>query len=89
VCFSRPIGIASSATGNKLSADEQLRADRFRFEQHRQHFIIGRGVLRAILGRYMNIEPSHSGGDNPLKRLAALAIHPLEFSKNRCLLTGY
>jgi len=41
-----------------LSADEQLRADRFRFEQHRQHFIIGRGVLRAILGRYMNIEPS-------------------------------
>lgn len=41
-----------------LSADEQLRADRFRFEQHRQHFIIGRGVLRAILGRYMDIEPS-------------------------------
>ncbi|MBR8838429.1 MAG: 4'-phosphopantetheinyl transferase superfamily protein [Stigonema ocellatum SAG 48.90 = DSM 106950] len=41
-----------------LSQDEQLRADRFRFEKHRQRFIIGRGVLRAILGRYMNIEPS-------------------------------
>ena len=40
-----------------LSVDEQLRADRFRFEQHRQHFIVARGVLRAILGRYMDIEP--------------------------------
>ncbi len=43
-----------------LSADEQLRADRFRFEQHRQHFIVGRGVLRAILGRYMDISPSQA-----------------------------
>lgn len=41
-----------------LSADEQLRAERFRFEQHRQHCIIGRGVLRAILSRYIHIEPS-------------------------------
>lgn len=41
-----------------LSPDEHLRANRFRFEQHRQRFIIGRGVLRAIMGRYMNVEPS-------------------------------
>jgi hypothetical protein len=29
-----------------------------------------------------------SGGDNRLKRLVELAIHPLESSKNHCLLTG-
>jgi hypothetical protein len=29
-----------------------------------------------------------SGGDNPLKRLVELAIHPVEFSKNNHLLTG-
>lgn len=40
-----------------LSADEQLRADRFYFEQHRQRFMVGRGILRTILGRYLGIEP--------------------------------
>ena len=29
-----------------------------------------------------------SGGDNPLKRLAELAFHPVESSKNSSLLTG-
>ncbi|MGQ4646377.1 4'-phosphopantetheinyl transferase superfamily protein [Lyngbya aestuarii] len=41
-----------------LSADEQQRANRFRFEQHRKHFIAGRGFLRAILSRYLNLEPT-------------------------------
>ena len=40
-----------------LSSDEQVRAKRFHFEQHRQHFIAGRGILRTILGRYLDIEP--------------------------------
>lgn len=40
-----------------LSSDEQSRAERFYFEQHRQHFIAGRGMLRTILGRYLGIEP--------------------------------
>ncbi|MEW6731152.1 MAG: 4'-phosphopantetheinyl transferase superfamily protein [Acidobacteriota bacterium] len=40
-----------------LSADEQSRADRFYFERDRDHFIIGRGVLRTLLGYYLGIKP--------------------------------
>jgi len=39
-----------------LSADEQMRAERF--EQDRKHFIIARGLLRTILASYVDIEPS-------------------------------
>ncbi|MCV3215543.1 4'-phosphopantetheinyl transferase superfamily protein [Plectonema radiosum NIES-515] len=46
-----------------LSSDEQVRAKRFHFEQHRQHFIAGRGILRTILGRYLGIEPQALGFD--------------------------
>jgi|SRR5215470_16518991 len=35
-----------------LSADEQERAARFRLAQHRDAFIVARGCLRLLLGRY-------------------------------------
>lgn len=41
-----------------LTPDEQERAARFRFQRDRDHFIVARGVLRAILGRYLGVEPS-------------------------------
>lgn len=41
-----------------LSSDEQQRAKRFYFDRDRQRFIIGRGLLRTILGRYLGLEPS-------------------------------
>ena len=40
-----------------LSADEQARAERFHFEVHRHRFIIGRGLLRWLNGRYLQIPP--------------------------------
>jgi len=42
---------------HNLAADELARAERFHFEKDREHFIVARGVLRAILGRYLNRAP--------------------------------
>lgn len=39
-----------------LSADEQERADHFRFVQDQQRFIVARGLLRAVLGLYLGVE---------------------------------
>ena len=41
-----------------LSEDEQARADRFHFEKDRRHFIVARGFLRQLLGRYLEIAPA-------------------------------
>jgi len=40
-----------------LAGDERARADRFYFEKDRQHFIVARGLLRILLGRYLNKQP--------------------------------
>ena len=41
-----------------LSLDERMRAERFHFEKHRKRFIVGRAILRTILGYYLSVEPS-------------------------------
>lgn len=41
-----------------LGADERERAARFYFDHVRRSFIITRGVLRCLLGRYLGTEPS-------------------------------
>jgi 4'-phosphopantetheinyl transferase len=44
-----------------LSADELHRAARFHFPRDRRRFIVARGVLRDILGRYLGVHPSALG----------------------------
>ena len=41
-----------------LSDDEAGRAMRFVFEKDRNHFIVGRGLLRSLLGSYLDLEPA-------------------------------
>jgi 4'-phosphopantetheinyl transferase len=38
-----------------LADDERARAARFRFERDRSRYIVGRGVLRALLGGYLGV----------------------------------
>ncbi len=42
---------------NFLSRDEQKRAEKFRINDDCNNFIAARGILRFLLGRYLNIEP--------------------------------
>ena len=60
-CLARGLGPGPSQIQSfrqNLAADEQARAGRFYFQKDREHFIVARGVLRAILGRYLNREPA-------------------------------
>ena len=40
-----------------LTEEEQNRARRFYFERHRRRFVVARGTLRAVLGRYHQQAP--------------------------------
>ena len=40
-----------------LAVDERNRSARFRFQRDRRHFIVARGMLRKLLGRYLQTEP--------------------------------
>jgi 4'-phosphopantetheinyl transferase len=40
-----------------LSDDERARADRFRFDQHRRQYTVGRGALRTLLASYLGSRP--------------------------------
>jgi 4'-phosphopantetheinyl transferase len=40
-----------------LSADELSRTGRFYFQKDRDHFIVARGLLRTILGKYLLMKP--------------------------------
>jgi 4'-phosphopantetheinyl transferase len=42
-----------------LDTDEVARANRFHFERDRKRFMIARGFLRLLLGRYLQTDPKH------------------------------
>lgn len=41
-----------------LSDDELDRASAFRFARDRRRFVVGRGILRELLGAYLEVEPA-------------------------------
>lgn len=49
--------LATPKAWQLLSEDEEARAQRFRLELHRQRFVVGRSILRVLLGRYLHTAP--------------------------------
>jgi 4'-phosphopantetheinyl transferase len=82
-CLEQP-AVQVQQLAQTLSEDEHLRAARFYFERDRTHFIVARGLLRTILGRYTSLEPhqlqfSYSSRGKPA--LASIgAIRMLQFN---------
>ncbi|MSP41303.1 MAG: hypothetical protein EXR70_22680 [Deltaproteobacteria bacterium] len=67
-----------------LSPDEQERAARFHFEQHRRRYLTAHIALHRILSRYLPIEPAQLyfelGSNGKPKLPAALAPRGIEFN---------
>lgn len=50
--------ICEKQIAKSLTETERLKSERFHFKRDRKHFIVGRGILRIILARYLDIEPN-------------------------------
>lgn len=58
-CSSLDLPPASvQALERTLSPDEMARAGRYRFARDRRHFIAARGLLRSLLGGYLDLDPA-------------------------------
>lgn len=69
-----------NALSDVVSADERERAARFHFEQDRSRFLVGRGALRCILGRYLAEQPADISFVYGLRGKPAIAGIPLHFN---------
>lgn len=65
-----------------LSPDEVQRANRFRFPQHRNRFILARGILREILGLYTSRQPQEIAFDYGPRGKPYLKNNDLELQFN-------
>ena len=69
-----------------LSPDERRRAGRFRFPVHRDRFVAAQGVLRAILGTYLDLPAAEvplgarPSGKPVLRRASRAGAPHLEFN---------
>jgi 4'-phosphopantetheinyl transferase len=41
-----------------MSADEHVRHDRFVFDKDRHQFLVTRGMIRTLIGRYLDVDPA-------------------------------
>lgn len=57
-----PPGV-TQALRRVLADDERARADRFHFDKHRRRYIVGRGVLRHLLGAALGLAPGRIAFD--------------------------
>lgn len=58
ISLTQPGDVRESLTG-LLSSSEQERAARFKFDQHRQRFVVAHAALRSILSQYLKTTPLH------------------------------
>ena len=67
-----------------LSGDERIRAERFHFDRDRRRFIVSQGMLRLIIGDYIEMEPSrlqfYSGHRGKPYLVHGLGNVPLQFN---------
>jgi len=63
-----------------LSADEKTRAEKFYFEKARDHFIAGRGLLRTLLGGYLEVEPAEIQFDDEPQGKPILKDQSIQFN---------
>ncbi len=61
-----------------LASDEIVRANRFLFQKDRDNFIAARGILRELLGRYMNQSPAQLKFKYGSKGKPSLNVEPNE-----------
>ena len=70
-----------------LSREEQARAKRFRFERDRVRYLAGLGILRSILGYYLDVKPGSVEFGRGRKGKPALSSrfgrNPIRFNMSR------
>lgn len=74
----KDLGSRFSEIKNFITSDEQLRADKFHFDNNREIFVICHAMLRLVLARCLNINPldiSYKNGINKKPYLLGNSIH--------------
>ena len=63
-----------------LSTDEKKRAEKFYFEKVRDRYIAGRGLLRTLLGGYLDMDPAGIRFDYEPNGKPVLKEQPIQFN---------